>query len=125
MVTANVPAVEAVEKAVMVDLDPDVVNLCRQYLPNHHQGSFEDQRTMLIHQDARGFLLETNDLFDVMIMDLVDPLDPIDQVDSGGSGGPKVDSWTIVPDNSITLNVFAFLYSSRQVGTTGKKLYSN
>ena len=38
----------SVEKAVMVDLDPDVVNLCRQYLPKHHQGSFEDQRTTLI-----------------------------------------------------------------------------
>ena len=76
----EVLAHKAVEKAVMVDLDPDVVNLCRQYLPNHHQGSFEDQRTMLIHQDARGFLLETNDIFDVMIMDLVDPLE-------GGTAG--------------------------------------
>ena len=70
----------SVEKAVMVDLDPDVVNLCRQYLPKHHQGSFEDQRTTLIHQDARGFLQETDERFDVMIMDLVDPLE-------GGTAG--------------------------------------
>ncbi|MCL0047675.1 polyamine aminopropyltransferase [Dehalococcoidia bacterium] len=70
----------SVENAVMVDLDPDVVNLCRQYLPQHHQGSFEDQRTTLIHQDARGFLQETDERFDVMIMDLVDPLE-------GGTAG--------------------------------------
>ena len=70
----------SVNKAVMVDLDRDVVNLCREYLPNHHQGSFDDPRTELHHEDARAYLQNTDEQFDVMIMDLVDPLE-------GGTAG--------------------------------------
>ena len=29
---------KTVERAVMIDLDEEVVELCRQYLPRHHQG---------------------------------------------------------------------------------------
>ena len=65
----------SVEMATMVDLDPEVVALCRQYLPNHHLGSFDDPRTNLIHEDARAYLQNTPDLYDVIILDLVDPLE--------------------------------------------------
>ena len=65
----------SVEMVTMVDLDPEVVALCRQYLPNHHLGSFDDPRTNLIHEDARAYLQNTPDLYDVIILDLVDPLE--------------------------------------------------
>ena len=65
----------SVEIATMVDLDPEVVALCRQYLPNHHLGSFDDPRANLIHEDARAYLQNTPDLYDVIILDLVDPLE--------------------------------------------------
>ena len=65
----------SVEMATMVDLDSEVVALCRQYLPNHHLGSFDDPRTNLIHEDARAYLQNTPDLYDVIILDLVDPLE--------------------------------------------------
>ena len=65
----------SVEMATMVDLDPEVVALCRQYLPNHHLGSFDDPRTNLIHEDARAYLQNTPDSYDVIILDLVDPLE--------------------------------------------------
>ena len=65
----------SVEMATMVDLDPEVVALCRQYLPNHHLGSFDDPRTNLIHEDARAYLQNTPDLYDVIILDLVAPLE--------------------------------------------------
>ncbi len=65
----------SVERVVMLDLDREVVELCRQYLPRHHQGSFDDPRVELLHQDARGYLENTHEQFDVMIMDLVDPLE--------------------------------------------------
>ena len=65
----------SVEMATMVDLDPEVVALCRQYLPNHHLGSFDDPRANLIHEDARAYLQNTPDLYDVIILDLVDPLE--------------------------------------------------
>ena len=66
---------KSVERAVMIDLDQEVVELCRRYLPQHHQGSFDDPRVTLLHQDARGYLERTDEQFDVMIMDLVDPME--------------------------------------------------
>jgi spermidine synthase len=66
---------KSVERAVMIDLDRRVVELCRQYLPQHHQGAFDDPRLELLHRDARAYLAETDETFDVMIMDLVDPLE--------------------------------------------------
>jgi len=52
-----------------------VVELCRRYLPQHHQGSFDDPRVELLHQDAREYLAASSETFDVMIMDLVDPIE--------------------------------------------------
>ncbi|MEE8466139.1 MAG: polyamine aminopropyltransferase [Dehalococcoidia bacterium] len=71
----EVLAHRSVERATMVDLDPEVVDLCRIYLPNHHQGSFDDPRTNLLHEDARGYLENTSDTYDAIILDLVDPLE--------------------------------------------------
>ncbi|MCI0867426.1 MAG: spermidine synthase, partial [Chloroflexi bacterium] len=55
--------------------DQEVVELCRRFLPQHHQGSFDDPRVELIFQDARQYLEESRESFDVLIMDLVDPLE--------------------------------------------------
>jgi spermidine synthase len=66
---------KSVERVTMVDLDPEVVELCRKYLPNHHRGSFDDLRTNLLHEDARGYLEFTSDFYDTIILDLVDPLE--------------------------------------------------
>ncbi len=62
-----------VERAVMVDLDREVVEVCARYLPNHHRGAFDDPRTQLHHRDAREYLETTQDTYDVIIIDLPDP----------------------------------------------------
>lgn len=64
-----------VKRAVMVDIDKEVVDLCRQFLPSWHQGAFEDHRVELHHQDARKYLAESAKRFDVIIVDLPDPLE--------------------------------------------------
>ena len=65
----------SVERVVMLDLDREVVDLCRNYLSKHSDGSFDDNRLELIHSDAREYLLNSNEFFDVIILDLVDPLE--------------------------------------------------
>ena len=65
----------SVERVTMIDVDKEVVDLCRRFLPQHHQGAFEDPRVELLHQDARGYLAHSDDRFDVMILDLVDPME--------------------------------------------------
>jgi len=71
----EVLAHKTVKKAVMVDIDEEVVNLCRRFLPSWHQNAFDDPRTELYFADARKYLEESRDKFDVIIIDLVDPLE--------------------------------------------------
>ena len=71
----EVLAHNTVESVTMLDLDHGVVDLCRQHLPLHHEGSFDDPRTTLLHRDARAFLAEPGDGFDMIVLDLVDPLE--------------------------------------------------
>jgi len=64
-----------IKRAVMVDIDEEVIAICRKYLPNHSQGSFEDERTRLHHVDARDYLANSGETFDIIIVDLPDPIE--------------------------------------------------
>jgi len=71
----EVLAHKTVKKAVMVDIDEEVVKLCRRLLPSWHEKAFDDPRAELRFADAREYLEESSDEFDVIIIDLVDPLE--------------------------------------------------
>ncbi|HEY7064894.1 MAG TPA: hypothetical protein VII06_25695 [Chloroflexota bacterium] len=64
-----------VEEAVMVDLDGDVVSLCREHLPWYADGAYDDPRAELVIDDAWHYLAEGagRRRFDVVIADLTDP----------------------------------------------------
>jgi spermidine synthase len=57
----------------MVDIDKEAVDICRRFLPSLSQGSFEDSRAELLYCDARGYLAEHQEKFDVIIIDLTEP----------------------------------------------------
>jgi thermospermine synthase len=63
----------SVEKCMMVDIDGDVVDFCRKFLPEN-TAAFADPRLELIIDDAKA-VLENASGFDVIIMDLDDPLE--------------------------------------------------
>jgi spermidine synthase len=65
----------SIKRAVMVDIDGEVVELCKQHLPEMHQGAFEDTRSELRHEDARAYLEKTSERFDFITIDLVEPLE--------------------------------------------------
>ena len=71
----EVLAHNTVKKAVMVDIDEKVVNICRHFLPSWHQNSFDDPRAELHFADARAYLEKNDAKFDVIIIDLPDPLE--------------------------------------------------
>jgi spermidine synthase len=71
----EVLAHKTVKRAVMVDIDEEVVSLCRRFLPSWHQNAFDDPRAELHFVDARKYLEQSSDKFDVIIIDLVDPLE--------------------------------------------------
>lgn len=61
--------------ATMVDIDSYVVNASKEYLKSWHKGAFNSTRADLKYGDGREFLNETNNLYDVIIIDIVDMLD--------------------------------------------------
>lgn len=75
---------EDVKEAIMVDIDGEVVRVSKEYLPEWHQGAFEDRRTKLFIMDAREFLEKSEQRFDVIISDLSEPM----------SGSPAVKLFT-------------------------------
>jgi spermidine synthase len=64
----------SITRAVMVDIDGELVDLCRQHLPEMHQGAFDDRRGEVRHEDARGYLERTSERFDFITIDLPEPL---------------------------------------------------
>lgn len=61
------------EKVTMVDIDREVVELCRKLLPEQSAGAFDDPRSELIIGDARRYLQRTEERFDLIISDLTEP----------------------------------------------------
>ena len=66
---------KSVKQAVMVDIDRDVIEASRRYLPAWSDGAFDDPRTTLLHQDAKEYLENTDATFDVIFIDLSDPVE--------------------------------------------------
>ena len=64
-----------VRRCTMVDIDGQVVELSKQYLPEWSAGAFEDPRARVIIGDALKFLAEDRDRYGVIISDLTEPLE--------------------------------------------------
>jgi spermidine synthase len=62
-------------RAVMVDIDGEVVELCKTHLAEMHRGAFADKRTEVRNEDARAYLEKTAERFDFISIDLVEPLE--------------------------------------------------
>ena len=65
-----------IERATMVEIDDQVVDLCRTYLPSISDGAFDDPRTNLVIADGARFVDQTTDRFDIIIVDSTDPIGP-------------------------------------------------
>lgn len=63
-----------VERVLMVEIDRSVVDLCTELLPMISRGAFDDPRFELKITDGAAFVRETEDKFDVIIIDSTDPV---------------------------------------------------
>lgn len=64
-----------IERVVMADIDGELIDICRRYLPQWHRGSFDDPRLELIIEDGRSFVENNRESFDCMVIDLSDPIE--------------------------------------------------
>jgi spermidine synthase len=67
---------KAVEHVTMVEIDSAVIDMAKEYLPNHSAGAFEDERAHIVIADGMDYVRETDDRFDVIISDSTDPIGP-------------------------------------------------
>ena len=65
----------SVKRVVMVEIDAVVVEACREFLPEVSTG-LDDARLQLIIDDGIRFAAETDERFDVVIVDSTDPEGP-------------------------------------------------
>ncbi len=66
----------SIERVTMVEIDPSVVEMCREHLPSISNGAFDDPRLDLVYADGVEFVHETDKQFDVAIIDSTDPIGP-------------------------------------------------
>ena len=67
---------KSVERVVMVEIDPFVINLCKKYLPSIPKKAFEDKRAEIVIADGAKYVAETSERFDVIMIDSTDPIGP-------------------------------------------------
>lgn len=66
---------DCVEHIDMVEIDEEVVTVCKEYLPQT-AGYFDDPRLHLYFQDGLRFVRQKEDFYDVIIVDSTDPFGP-------------------------------------------------
>ncbi len=65
-----------IARIVVAELDPDVVRLTGDYLPEVRGDAFEDPRVELVIGDAAAFVASTQERFDLVVFDLTPPDSP-------------------------------------------------
>jgi spermidine synthase len=71
-----------VEHITQVEIDAQVIEMCREYLPGHSAGAYDDPRVNIVIDDGAKFVREyakkNAAKFDVIISDCTDPIGPGD-----------------------------------------------
>ncbi len=71
---------KSLSEAVIVEIDPKVIELARTYFASVNQNAFDDPRTHLILADGQHYVRETalaqQKTFDLITLDLSDPVGP-------------------------------------------------
>ncbi len=64
------------KKIVMVEIDPNVPEFSKKYLPEISNGAFENSRLDLRIDDGAAYVKNTTEKFDIIIVDSTDPIGP-------------------------------------------------
>lgn len=67
----------AVKHVTQVEIDAEVIEMCKRYLPNHSAGAFDDPRVEVVIDDGLRYTAGyAGEPFDVVISDSTDPIGP-------------------------------------------------
>jgi len=65
----------SIERVVLIDLDEELINLCKTHLFTFHRGAFDHPKVELVFEDGFSYLENTDERFDVIVIDVVDAID--------------------------------------------------
>ncbi len=65
-----------VEQVTQVEIDQAVIDMCKEYLPGHSAGAFDDPRAKIVIADGMDYVQQDGEKFDVIISDCTDPVGP-------------------------------------------------
>ena len=64
------------EQVTLCEIDRGVIDLCREHFPDISAGAYDDPRTRIVIADGTKFVAETDERFDVIMIDSTDPVGP-------------------------------------------------
>ncbi len=67
---------KSVQHVTQVEIDQAVIDMCKEYLPDHSAGAFDDPRVKIVIADGVEYVYSTAEKFDVIISDCTDPVGP-------------------------------------------------
>lgn len=67
---------KSIEHITQVEIDDQVIEMCKEYLPNHSAGAYDDPRVEIVIDDGANFVNSSDKKFDVIISDSTDPVGP-------------------------------------------------
>ena len=67
---------DSVKRLVQVEIDASVIEFAKKFLPDVSAGAFDNPRFELVIADGAAFVADTEDRFNVIIVDSTDPIGP-------------------------------------------------
>ena len=64
------------EQVTLCEIDRGVIDLCRQYFPEISAGAYDNPRSRIVIADGTKFVADTEERFDVIMVDSTDPIGP-------------------------------------------------
>ena len=64
------------KSVTLCEIDRSVIDLCREHFPDISAGAYDDPRTRVVIADGTKFVAETDERFDVIMVDSTDPIGP-------------------------------------------------
>lgn len=120
----------ALEQILMVELDAGVVRFCAKHYPAVRK-ALNDPRVEVVFQDARAYLEENEEAFDVLVVDLTEPHGPsrmlytrefyrlcVKRLRPGGILSIHTDNYFLFPESFATIyktlkSVFPHIQTAR------------
>ncbi len=70
---------QVVKRALVVELDREVIEASKEFLPTLSTG-FADPRTQILEREGADFLAQTKERFDLIVVDSTDPVGPAESL---------------------------------------------